>query len=100
MVPVSALKGNWVGTLGMIPDIQSRIEAATANLKRKAIKGFFAKDVASALVTGSVFLILAGTAYGLAQHIDPAFAAVAVGGITLLLMATLTFIAANSSRKR
>ena len=76
----------------MIPDFQSRIEAATANLKRKAIKGFFAKDVASALVTG--------TAYGLAQHIDPAFAAVAVGGITLLLMATLTFIAANSSRKR
>lgn len=84
----------------MIPDIQNRIEAATAKLKKKAITGFFAKDVASALVTGSIFLILAGTAYGLAQHIDPALAAVAVGGLTLLLVATLTFIAANSSNKR
>ena len=84
----------------MIPEIQDRIEAATVKLKRKAIKGFFAKDVASALVTGSIFLILAGTAYGLSKLVDPALAAVAVGGITLLVVAILTFLAANSSRKK
>ena len=84
----------------MIPEIKERFEAATVGIKRKAIKGLFAKDVASALVTGSIFLILAGTAYGLAQYVDPALAAVAVGALTLLLVAVLTFIAANSIGKR
>lgn len=89
-----------MGALGLIPEIKERFDAATVNVKGKVIKGLFAKDVASALVTGSIFLILAGTAYGLAQHVDPALAAVAVGGLTLLVVAVLTFLAANSVGKR
>jgi hypothetical protein len=84
----------------LIPEIKDRFDAATANVKSTAIKGLFAKDVASALVTGSIFLILAGTAYGLAQFVDPALAAVAVGGLTLLTVAGLTFMAAKSFSKK
>ena len=83
----------------MLPEIRQRFEAATGKAKQIAIAGIVAKDLFSAVVPGSIFLLLAGTALGLSSYIHPALAAVVTGALCLLVVGITAFIAAKSRKK-
>lgn len=72
--------------LGKVAAIRERMELATHSAKKNVVKGVLAHHVAGALISGSIFLVLGGTAWGLSTLIHPALAAVAVGATVLAVI--------------
>lgn len=89
---------NLLETLAALGGVKERFETATVKAKQAAIKGLLAHNVATAMVTGSIFLIIGGTAYGLATYIHPAAAAVLTGAVTLTFVGTCAYLATKADK--
>ena len=90
---------NILETLAALGGAKERFESATVKVKQAAIKGLLARDAIGAMVTGSIYLVIGGTAYGLTTYIHPAAAAVVTGAGILLTISCSVYFATKSSKK-
>lgn len=90
---------NILETLAALGGAKERFESATVKVKQAAVKGLLARDAAGALVTGSIFLVIGGTAFGMATFIHPAAAAVITGTGILMTIGILAYFATKSPNK-